>query len=228
VEFFMSKLAVLPLRWFVGLLALLVALALACNAPLEPEPTLPPPAPQLVTQTPGGAVPPSADDGAAESTIAATVEATLPGEEEIATIEVTEPLPTFTPIQATAAATAPGNPTLAATVTLPSAEATATRPPTATATGASSGPLNFTFTIDWRLSPANPYQAIAHVIIYATGGDGNYSYYRDDLPVDGPEFEYVWAACRGNPGSLRVDSAGQSVRQNYFEDPPCPTPTPLP
>jgi hypothetical protein len=204
-----------------------VALALACNAPLEPEPTLP--APQLVTQTPGGVVPPvPAEDGAVEST--ATAEPTLPGEEEIATVEVTEPLPTFTPIQVTPSATATGDagPTLAPTVTLSPAEPTATRTPPATATATASEPLSFSYTIDWRLSDENPYQAIAHVIIYAAGGDGHYSYYRDDLPVEGPEFEYQWAACRSNPGSLRVDSAGQSVRTNYFENPPCPTPTPAP
>lgn len=214
----MSKFRALPLRWFCGLLVLWLALVLACNAPLEPEPTLP--APQLVTQTPGGATLPPADSG--------TAAPPSPDAEGGATIAVTAPLPTFTPIQATPSATTSGDagPTLAPTVTLPSAGPTATRPPAAT--GAVSGPLSFTYTIDWRLSPDNPYQAIAYVVIYASGGDGNYTYYRDDLPVAGPAFTYQWAACRGNPGSLRVDSAGQSVRQNYFENPPCPTPTPLP
>jgi hypothetical protein len=49
------------------------------------------------------------------------------------------------------------------------------------------------------------------------------------MEVDGPVFEYEWSTCRGNPGSLRVDSSdGQSVLKNYFENPPCPTPTPTP
>jgi hypothetical protein len=75
--------------------------------------------------------------------------------------------------------------------------------------------------------PGNPYLAIAHVTLTAQGGTGVYAFYRDDLPLQGPVFDYQWASCRGNPGSFRVDdSSGQSARLNYFEQPPCPTPTP--
>jgi hypothetical protein len=128
-------------------------------------------------------------------------------------------LPTFTPIQ----------PTLAATLTLTKAP---TRPPLPTEThtltptsGVNQGPLSFTYEISWRIE--NEKDAIATVNFYPKGGDGEYTYYRDDLLVDGPVFEYRWATCTGNPGSLRVDSAdGQTSRVDYFEQTPCPTATP--
>lgn len=101
--------------------------------------------------------------------------------------------------------------------------------PTATLRGtptvASGGLLTFDYAIDWRVDPNNEAVAIARVTITASGGNGEYIYFHDDLPVDGPQFEYRWAACRDNPGSLRVNSAdGQTVRTNYFETPPCPDP----
>ncbi len=100
---------------------------------------------------------------------------------------------------------------------------TATAPSQSTPTEeAEVGPLSFTYTIEWEVT-SDPAFAIATVTIVATGGSGGYQYFRDDLPVDGPIFQYQWATCRANPGSLRVDSAdGQSVRTNYFETPPCP------
>lgn len=185
--------------WFIGFL---VIAALACNAPLggNGTPSPPPPATSAETiqpiQTP--TITPTAGPG--------------PATEETPTL-----LPTFTPI--------PVTPSLESTLTrTPTPTGTSPSSPNATPTEeASSGPLSFTYTIEWEVSSENPGIAIATVTMNATGGGGGYQYFRDDLPVDGPVFQYQWATCRGNPGSLRVDSAdGQSARVDYFETPPCP------
>lgn len=181
---------------FVGLLAFL---GLACNAPIGGEtPSPPPPATSAETNQP-----------TATSTEPATTELAPDSETETPAV-----LPTFTPIQSTIPADA--SPTLA---TVPTETATPEETPTGEA---DSGPLSFTYVIVWEVT-SNPGVAVATVTITANGGGGNYEYYRDDLPVDGPLFQYEWATCRANPGSLRVDSAdGQSVRTDYFETPPCP------
>jgi hypothetical protein len=151
---------------------------------------------------------------------------TLPASIETAEAqeEEDEVAPTFTPIQ---------QPTLAATLTpsaTPSRRPANTPRPGVTATTANTGgPLDFDYNISWRLKDASAKTAIATVTIRASGGSGIYTYFRDDLVVDGPVFEYEWATCSGNPGSLRVDSSdGQSARKEYFENPPCPTATPTP
>jgi hypothetical protein len=185
--------------WFIGLLAMM---ALACNAPVGgAETPSPPPATSALS--------PQATQTPTESPTAETDPATE-------TEESPASLPTFTPIQAIAP--------VGVTVTT---QATPTEPgtstPQATPTeAANSGPLSFSYTITWQVS-SNPGIAVATVSIAANGGGGSYQYFRDDLPVNGPVFQYEWATCRANPGSLRVDSAdGQSVRENYFETPPCP------
>jgi hypothetical protein len=189
--------------WFIGLLGII---ALACNAPIGGEtPSPPPPATSAETTQP---TPTTAESPTAE--INSTIE----------TEGVPTGLPTFTPIQATAPAGA-----TATTPATPTEISPSTPQPTPTEK-ADGGPLSFSYTITWQVS-SNPGFAIATVSIVATGGGGGYQYFRDDLPVSGPVFQYQWATCRANPGSLRVDSAdGQSVRENYFETPPCPaTPT---
>ena len=207
-------------RWL-GLVAiLLLGAGLACNAPLAKENAEPPTRendPEVVNTV-------QATDSRVEATLGSpqTIPAALETEE--AREESGKELPTFTPIQP---------PTLAATLT-PSA--TPSRRPTftprpgvvASATAADiGGPLSFTYHISWRLKDASAKMAIATVIIDAKGGSGVYTYYRDDLEVDGPVFEYEWSTCSGNPGSLRVDSTdGQTARVEYFENPPCPTATP--
>ena len=201
------------------MIALLLAAGLACNAPLAED--------EAITETPT-ATPESIEPAASpeEATLAAPQTAPASVQTEEAGMETTEPIPTFTPIR---------QPTLAATLTLsPTPRPTATaRPggtsrPTSTPSDAG-GPLSFTYNITWRLKDASATQAIATVTIDAKGGSGVYTYYRDDLRVDGPVFEYEWATCSGNPGSLRVDSTdGQTARTEYFENPPCPTATPTP
>jgi hypothetical protein len=155
---------------------------------------------------------------AAPQTIPSSIE-TEEAEEESGNVA-----PTFTPIKP---------PTLAATLTpsiTPSRQPTRTPQPGATATAADTGgPLSFTHHISWRLKDASARTAIATVTIEARGGSGDYTYFRDDLEVEGPLFEYEWATCSGNPGSLRVDSTdGQTARKEYFQNPPCPTMTPTP
>jgi hypothetical protein len=212
-----TRLAIWRQWLFLPLLWLLVSLA--CNAPVGQEPAVePPPTPSLtVTAVPST---PPADPSEAPATIPILLTAIMPEEPE-ATPAL---LPTFTPI---------AGPTLAATPTATTASAAPTSPATPrpgsspTTPPAASGPLDFSYNISWQLTAGNPFVAVARVTIQATGGSGVYTYYHDDILQSGPTFEYNWAACRGNPGSLKVDSSdGQSVRKNYFENPPCPTPTP--
>jgi hypothetical protein len=129
--------------------------------------------------------------------------------------------PTFTPIQA---------PTLAVTRT---PTATPTRRPGATSTrvqstSTSTGPLAFEYSVSWRFKDANATKAIATVTIMATGGGGDYRYYRDVEQEVEATFEYEWATCRPNPISFMVTSAsGESVKEDISFNPPCPTSTPF-
>jgi hypothetical protein len=201
------------------MVALLILAVLACNAPVADRTVDPPDA------SPSAEVPPSPT---ATPVPAATLSSpqTVPAsiETEEAREESGSAAPTFTPIEP---------PTLAATLTpsaTPSRRPTRTPRPATTATADNSGgPLSFTYRVDWRLADASARTAIATVTLDVKGGSGEYTYYRDDLEVDGPVFEYEWATCSGNPGSFRVDSSdGQSTRVDYFETPPCPTMTPTP
>jgi len=207
----------------IGLMvALLVGAALACNMPVAQETVPAPDSPEVSPSAEESAEPVSSP---AQATLASpqTLPASIATEESAG--ESGGAAPTFTPIQ----------PTLAASLTpsvTPSRRPTFTPRPgvtsTSTATNAG-GPLTFTHNITWRLKDAAAKVAIATVTFNVKGGSGVYTYYRDDLPVDGPVFEYEWATCSGNPGSLRVDSSdGQTTRVNYFETPPCPTLTPTP
>jgi hypothetical protein len=109
---------------------------------------------------------------------------------------------------------------------------TPTPPPTLTPTRSGSptptvtrvyGPLSFEVEIVWRIDPTDRRFAIASVTITAIGGDGNYTYYRDDIRQVGAEFEYVWRSCSPNPISFRVTSGdGQSARREFGQFAPCP------
>lgn len=176
---------------------------LACNAPVG-QATIPAP-PTLIT-APAATVTLATDPSAAAPTVTSAVNA----------------LPTFTPAGTPILNLTPVGATPAPTVTLPDAAAATGTPPV------SQGTLSFTYQIEWSVSEQNPYLADARVTMQAQGGNGQYTYYHDDIRQEGPVFIYQWATCRANPGSLRIDSSdGQSVRVNYFETPPCPS-TPIP
>ncbi len=104
----------------------------------------------------------------------------------------------------------------------PTAEAGGTSSPGPT-TAASSGPLDFSYLVEWQLDPQDDNNAIASVALYPRGGDGNYSYYQDDSLRPGSHFEFNWRACKPYPGSFRVDSGdGQSIKKDVWEKAPCP------
>jgi hypothetical protein len=221
-----------PVRWLLLMLVTWAAAALACNLPAADLATMAPPPTAGATLTVEPTATTAVELDVAPATIPAvlpTVTAVVPGTEtavapaaETAVAPTPALLPTFTPIAApTLAATFTPRPTTVAPV------ATATQP--ATATPSVQGPLRFTYEIHWRFAPDNPFLVIARVTIRAQGGDGVYSYYHDDIRQAGATFEFNWVACRPKPGSLRVDSGdGQSVREDYYQETPCPTPTPVP
>ncbi len=65
--------------------------------------------------------------------------------------------------------------------------------------------------------PANHTQWSANVLITASGGDGNYKYYHDGLPLSGPRVTIVYGACRNKPGSFWVeDGTGTRATLDYF------------
>lgn len=203
-------------RRIVFFLASLGLAALACNAPLGGE--TPPPTAEILA--------PSATP---EPTETLGIPETVPAALASATPDVSEPegRPTFTPITV---------PTLRPSATpsnTPRPRASSTpRPTTGSSTTVPAGtvvPLRIDYRLDWRFSPGNALVSIATMTIRVEGGRGPYLYFRDDVQVEGPTFEYEWASCKGNPGTLRVESAdGQSAALSYFGRPPCPTPTPTP
>jgi hypothetical protein len=201
---------------FVGLLILGV---LACNTQSStPAATRPP------TNTPM----PTNTLSPLEPTRTLTAPETLPAgvPPTFTPADTLTPLPTFTPFRPTLAATITPSNTPSNTpqfqLTL---RATSTVRATGTITTEVPGPLTFTFEITWRLSSENPEKATATVAIHPKGGGGGYKYFLEGQLVGNP-VEYDWVLCKGNPFNLIVESAdGQRVSQNYFERPPCPTPT---
>jgi len=119
----------------------------------------------------------------------------------------------------------------------PTPTATATRPPTNTPR-----PFRRTMTptvtpvrylgplsLDWVIesqgrNPANPNQWLVVANLIARGGDGQYSYFHDGLPVSSSRVEIVDRTCRNKPGSFWVqDGTGQIVKKSYyFFAPDCP------
>lgn len=178
---------------------LVFLVSLACNLPAR-RTTIPPP-PTLAPAPLTSPVP----DAAATSTLPIT--GTSAGV-----------LPTFTPIAL------PGTPLSESTISDIPLTLTPLTTPTSTLP-LPQGALSFTYTVEWSISEQNPFLAVALVTLTPQGGNGIYTYYHDDIRKDGPTFTYAWAVCRANPGSLRVDSGdGQTVRVNYYENPPCPNP----
>ena len=66
----------------------------------------------------------------------------------------------------------------------------------------------------------------ADFIVSASGGGGNYTYYRDCTEIDGPtnepvEYRLVWRDCGGAPGTFFAESAdGQEAGKLFWIDPP--------
>lgn len=73
-----------------------------------------------------------------------------------------------------------------------------------------------------------PESYAAEIAVWARGGDGWYTYYRDDLdhPIAGPTqgglvYPISWRTCGGAPGTFIVRSGdGQEVRESYWVEAP--------
>ncbi len=111
--------------------------------------------------------------------------------------------------------------------------ATSTPPPTppgsapaprSTRTG-TSGPLTIDFQINGKWCPSGPGYS-AEFTVWAEGGGGAYTYYRDIDLIEGPTDEAVtyqleWADCGGAPGTFYVKSGdGQQVSKKFWVSPP--------
>ncbi|MGB1250060.1 MAG: hypothetical protein ACPG8W_05460 [Candidatus Promineifilaceae bacterium] len=184
-------------RGWMILLLVWAGVLLACNLPLSPraQPLVPPTLPAESAEVPVDEE--AGETGSAENTNTPSPTTTLlpqSGSSNSGTIELA---PTVTP-RAT-----PGGPD--------------------SATEGEDRPLALEYEITWELNEENTAYAFATVNLSATGGDGEYSYFRDDRSTSGSQFVYRWGSCKANPGSFRVDSGdGQSVRVKYFEEAPCP------
>lgn len=200
-------------------ISLLLLTALACNAPVgQPTEMSIPTEPNIGPENP--------------QTLQPTLSApeTIPAIQPTATFDAVQdsPTATFTPIaQPTLIPTRTPSPTrIIPTRADNSGQATVT-PTRSSGDVDSSGPLAVEYHISWRFKEGDPLKSIASVTIMAKGGGGGYTYYRDGFLVAGPQFEYEWSSCSGNPGTLTVTSAdGQSRDIPYYSEPPCPTPEP--
>jgi hypothetical protein len=196
--------------------------------PPEPDPTITPTVNVGTTTITPGPTPAATQSATATTTAAVTGTATATAT-TATTLSPTASTTASPTAGITASPTASSTPSPTASVTpsltpTPTATSTPTRAvtPTPTVTRVY-GPLSFTVEIVWRIDPNDRRFAIASVTITATGGDGNYTYYRDDIRQVGPEFEYVWRSCSSNPISFRVTSGdGQSARKEFGEYAPCP------
>jgi hypothetical protein len=104
------------------------------------------------------------------------------------------------------------------TTTSATPTAVPTRTPSATPTPTPSGALDFDWTIESQgPNPTNSAEWQIVVNILARGGDGNYQYFHDGLPVDGPHIPIIYRGCAGKPGSFWLqDGTGQVVRKGYY------------
>ena len=87
--------------------------------------------------------------------------------------------------------------------------------------GQSKGPLTIDFEINGvSCRPGVAY--VAEISVWASGGDGCYTYYRDIDLIGGPTrgtgtFELKWATCEGAPGTLFVESGdGQRASVKFW------------
>jgi hypothetical protein len=106
---------------------------------------------------------------------------------------------------------------------LPSAELSTPAAPVSADLAADESPLRLTYEIEWNIDPTDPGYVLATVRLAATGGDGVYTFFRDETVTTSANFVYRWGSCKDNLGTFRVESAdGQSTTVDYFEQPPCP------
>jgi hypothetical protein len=87
------------------------------------------------------------------------------------------------------------------------------------------GPLSLDWVIESQgRNPANRNQWLIVVDLIARGGDGQYTYYHDGLPISSPRVQIVDQLCRNKPGSFWVqDGTGQIVKRSYYLfAPDCP------
>jgi hypothetical protein len=119
-------------------------------------------------------------------------------------------------------------PTATPTLTPTSTPTITPRPirPTSTVT---SVPYLGVLDLDWVIesqgrNPASPKQWLVVVNLIARGGDGQYTYFHDGLPIGSSHVQIVDQACRNKPGSFWVqDGTGQIVKKSYyFFAPYCP------
>lgn len=202
-----------------AIIGILFLTILACNAPVSQSTEIP-----VATETRierGTEDTPQATSGSPE-----TIPAVL-ATESSESVQGT-PKPTFTPIkQPSLIPTRTSSPTRISATTHPQNGQGTSSPKASPEATENSGPLSFDYHISWRFKEGNAQKSIATVTITAIGGGGDYTYYRDGFVVDGPQFEYEWTSCSGNPGTFTVTSAnGQSLDKQYYSEPPCPTPEP--
>ncbi len=139
--------------------------------------------------------------------------------------------PTHTPVRLTN--TPPPSDTPSASNTPPPTPIPPARAPAAPAATAvptsppSSGPLSFKWSIVGipREDP-NTNTSYHTIAIYAEGGNGIYTYYRDGQQLSSNQFVLEWVTCGGQvTTSVRVDSGdGQSTSQVVGFNAFCPTP----
>jgi hypothetical protein len=87
------------------------------------------------------------------------------------------------------------------------------------------GPLSLDWVIESQgRNPANPDQWLVVVNLIARGGDGQYSYFHDGLPVSSTRIQIVDQICRNKPGSFWVqDGGGAIIKKSYYLfAPDCP------
>jgi hypothetical protein len=86
------------------------------------------------------------------------------------------------------------------------------------------GPLTIELALGGKWCGGSGY--FADFIVSASGGGGNYTYYRDCYEIGGPtnepvEYRFEWADCGGAPGTFYAKSAdGQEVSKLFWLHPP--------
>ena len=180
--------------WLIVLMAW-AGVVLACNLPLAArvEPLSPPTLPAESAEDLSNEESESAENGT-DPVPTATL---LPTADNSSCGEVIQLAPTVTP-----RATPSGN---------------------TTSTEGDGGTLTLDYEISWELNQSDTNFALATVTLLAKGGNGEYSFFRDDIPTGGSQFVYRWGSCQPNPGTFRVNTGdGQSATVEYFTEAPCP------